>query len=521
MAIRIESFGGEIPRMDARLLGTGAAQRAENAKLEEGALMPLRAKSLVETLGAAALTIYLQGENWLSWPSVVDVVPGPVAADRLYITGDGGPKLLVDGNTYPLAMAAPAAAPVAALTSGTPDPDLSSTILYAYTWVSSFDEESAPSVVSNSLLWSPGLSVNVTGFSAVPTGRAINRMRIYRSQTSALGETMLYLIHERAAGTSIFVDNVDANPIEERLPSLDYNPPQDGLRGLVAMPNGMMAAFVGKKLYFCEPYRPHAWPEKYSLSVDYEIVALGVFGASLAVMTKGQPYIVSGTAPDTMSMERLEVSLPCIAARGVVDLGYSVAYPSPDGLVVISGSGAQLVSRNLVTRDQWLRLNPSSFVAGLFAGRYLASYDDGDETGIVIIDVTGDQPFITRAQDFADAMYTHIETGALYLLQGDDIYEWDALDASPGTYIWRSKIFALPTEVNFGAFQALGKAAGAGPAFAARIYADGNLVATAAGINAVQRLPSGFLAREWEIEIESNARVTSVALGFSPGDLAG
>lgn len=518
--IRIAPFSGEIPRVDARLLNVSAAQRAENVKLEEGTLMPLREKSVVETLGDPALTIYLHEDEWLSWPSAVEVVPGPVAADRLYITGDGVPKLRVAGDTYPLAVTAPSAAPTAALVTGTPDPELSSTVLYAYTWVTAFDEESEPSLVSNGLLWSPGLSVTVGAFAAVPTGRAIDRMRIYRSQTSALGETLLYLIHERAAGTSAFVDNVDANPIQELLPSLDYNQPPAALAGLVAMPNGMMAAFVGKRLYFCEPYRPHAWPQKYSLSVDYEIVGLGVFGAALAVMTKGQPYIVAGTAPDTMSMERLEVSLPCIAARGIVDLGFSVAYPSPEGLVVISSGGAQLVSRSLMTRDQWLRLNPASFVGGLFSGRYLASYDTGSDTGILIVDLTGELPFITRAQDFADSMYTHIGTGALYVLQGDDIYEWDALAGDPGTYIWRSKMFVLPAARNFGAFIAEGELADVS-AFAARIYADGALIATQDALNTVARLPGGFLARNWEVEIESNCKVTAIALGFSPSELAG
>ncbi|MGL1400235.1 hypothetical protein ACSTI4_24935, partial [Vibrio parahaemolyticus] len=76
-----------------------------------------------------------------------------------------------------------------------------------------------------------------------------------------------------------------------------YNPPPAGLRGLTAMPNGMMAAFDGKDLYFCEPYLPHAWPASYTLTTDFPIVGLGAFGTSLVVMTTGNLYLVSGTAP--------------------------------------------------------------------------------------------------------------------------------------------------------------------------------------------------------------------------------
>lgn len=516
--LKLTAFSGEVPRVDPRLLPQTSAQRAERVKLEGGALVPMRENLLVETLEDDAQTIYLSGEDWMSWPGIVNVAPAPIASDRLYVTGDGAPKIIAAGVTYSLALARPAAAPVAALASGTPDPNLVQTILYAYTFVTTFDEESEPSSLSNPVLWSPGLDVELSGFSAAPGGRAIDRMRIYRSQISALGETILYLIAERAVSTADYSDSIDDNPIQDVLPSLDYNPPPAGLSGLVALPNGMMAAFDGKRLYFSEPYRPHAWPEKYVLTTDYEIVGLGAFGSSVAVLTTGQPYIVAGTAPDTMTMEKLEVALPCVSARGIVDLGFSVAYPSPDGLVVISGSGAQLVSRNLITRDQWQRFNPSTFVAGLFSSRYIASHE-GDVPGTIIIDLSGEQPFMTRVAAVADAMFTLIETGALYILQDDEIYEWDAPGTAPGSYVWRSKIFVLPFAANFGAFLADGTQA-ADPAFAARIYADGALIATATHLNKVERLPSGFLARNWEIEVESNCSVTALALGYSPAEMA-
>lgn len=520
MAIRISSFSGEIPRTEARLLAQSAAQRAENVKLDNGALVPLRARGLVETLVEEAQSIYLLGDEWLSWPEAVDVVPAPVAANRLYVTGDGAPKLIADGVTYALAVPAPSTAPSTALDSGTPDPDLVQTILYAYTWVTQFDEESEPSPLSSALLWSPGLDVVVSGFEAAPGGRAVDRMRIYRSQTSALGETTLFFIAERAVSTSDFLDVVDDNPIQEALASLEYNQPVATLKGIVGMPNGMMAAFDGKRLYFCEPYRPHAWPEKYILTTDYEIVGLGVFGSSLAVMTTGQPYIVGGTSPDTMSMEKLELSLPCIAARGIVDLGYSIAYPSPDGLVVINSSGAQLASRALMTRDQWQALNPASFIGGLFSGRYLASWQLGANGGIIIIDLTGEQPFLSRVAGRADCMFTDIGTGALYMLDGVNIQEWDAPDSPPGRFIWRSKIFVSPAEINFGAFQADADTSIFPANFTARIIADGQVVATIDAANRCLRLPAGFLARAWEIEIESNCKVTAVALGMSPTELA-
>jgi hypothetical protein len=521
--IRLTRFGGEIPRVAPRLLGDVAAQVARNVRLEDGALAPLRLPAVVQAVTGSVKTIYPDGDAWLTWDKAVAVAPAPIAEDRLYITGDGVPKVKVGATTYALAVPAPSSALTSVLETGEPDSEISATVLYTYTWVTALDEESEPAPLGDGVLWSEGLNVVLTGFQAAPADRGIDRMRIYRSQTSALGETELYLIHERSASTASFTDVVANNPIQELLQSIDYNAPPDGLAGLVAMPNGMMAAFMGKRLYFCQPYRPHAWPEKYILTTDYEIVGLGVFGSAVAVLTTGQPYIVAGTAPDTMSMEKMEVNLPCLSARGIVDMGYSVAYPSPEGLVIINTSGAQLVSRNLMTRDQWQRLTPSSFVASVYSGRYIASYTPAAGTSAtIIVDLSGEQPFITHADLHASAMFSRIEGGQLYFVSAGAIREWDAPSAPVGSYVWRSKLFALPSYGNFGAFLADAEAPdGSPPSFAARIYADGVLRATVPTINQPARLPSGFTARTWEIEIESNCRVTALAIATSPSELAG
>ena len=202
--IKIASFAGEVPRLISRLLQQNYAQFAQNTKLENGALLPIRRGKFTNTMPFDCKTIYRDGDTWLGWENFVQVEPGPVASNRLYVTGDGKPKVIVDGTTYDLAVKRPTTKPIATV-SGTPDDALSSTVLFAYTWVTEFDEESEPSDFSDGVLWSPSLTVNVTNFDNPPTGRAVNRMRIYRSQTSALGDTTLYFIAERAASTADFL----------------------------------------------------------------------------------------------------------------------------------------------------------------------------------------------------------------------------------------------------------------------------------------------------------------------------
>lgn len=575
MILKLTGFMGESPRTIPRLLPDSMAQEAYNTKLENGALKPIHQGRLDIRLEEPAKTIFFHNGAWLSWDADVDVVQGPVADDRIYYTGDGAPKILVGGVTMDLAVPGPTAALTASI-SGTPDPDLSSTILYTYTHVTSLGEESEPAPVSEGLLWSEGNIVTVRGFEQAPPNRQITLQRIYRSQTSTTGNTQFYFIAERPAGMGDFID--DGLPIVEELSTEDFNPPPETLQGLTALTNGMIAGFDGKRLYFCEPYFPHAWPEKYVLTCDYEIVGLGSFGSSVAILTKGMPYIASGTAPENMVMEKIEVNLPCISPRGVVDLGYAVAYPSHNGLVSVSGGGASVVTGGLLTRDQWLQMNPYSFIAGQYSGRWMASYaytDEagGEKRGIIIIDLTGENTFLIRNTDHADAMHYDIGTGALYILKsGTDIYEWDSLAQPYGEQLWRSKKFVIPTEINFGALlvegddvttpaqkktlqekaaaimaanraimdthrsggEIGGAAIGVVPfggslldavnhdqtSLAVTVYGDERPVFTTSKLNQVVRLPAGFVARTWEIEVRGNIQVSQITMAASASEMA-
>lgn len=580
--LTLANYSGETPRVTPRLLAENAAQAAFNVRLDDGALTPMNWARFVYHLSddQTYQTIFKDGDDWLAWDKPVNVVRGPVAAERLYITGDGPPRIRVGKVEYPLALPFPANAPVATLLSGEVDTDTSTTVVYAYTWVTEFGEESEPSSLSNAVEWSPNCIMEISGFAPVPAARGVERMRIYRAQTSSSGDTGLYFLTELPATALKYQDAYGT--LNEAIPSVNYNAPPDELQGIIALPNGIMAAFIGKQLCFSEPYKPHAWPEGYRLTVDYPIVGLGAFGSTLAIMTTGNPYVASGTAPENFVMERVEVNLPCVNARGIVDLGYAIAYPSHEGLVTISSAGAAVATKPLMTRKDWLQMNPYSMVAGQYSGRYMTSYNYTDRDGVaqrgmMAIDLSGEQPFIVRGIDPADAMYYDVETGQLYLLrEGRDIYAWDDISQPPGEMYWRSKQFIFPGPLNFSCILIEGfdtidedrkamvaaiiekrieeiKAANAAAMAAedikgaiaeapigeitfagslifpvaalesyltATIWADGKRVAVIDKINQIVRLPAGFTARWWEVEIRGNMAVTAIALAQSPAELS-
>lgn len=572
--LRFAQFSGEIPKLIARLLPDTAAQHAENVRLDDGGLTPVRKSRLEHTFAGSddIKTIYKFGSTWLSWTSVVHAVPGPVAADRLYYTGDGLPKMRIGSAVLDLKVPYPTTALTAAA-SGTGTGDVI-TRLYCYTWVTQYGEESEPNPISNEVLWQSGKTVTLSGFTVAPAGRGITKQRIYRSQSASQAGTDLFLIAERSDVTTNFVDNIAPTAFGEILPSREWNQPPDDLQGLIALPNGMMAGFTGKQICFCEPYRPHAWPEKYRLTTSYPIVALAAFDTTIVAATQGYPYAASGNSPESMIEQKMELNLPCINGRGMIDLGYSAAYPSNDGLVIVSSQGASVATNALFTRADWQKISPATIVAGQFAGRYMASYEyteiDGTIfSGTFILDLTGSQPFVIRAPFKAKAFHYDLATGQLYYLIGNAIYEYDAIGEVNEIMTWKSKRVVLEAPAAFGAIlieaspetleQKAALAAQQAAALAenatlfaldsmgseidasaiaeivhggdnlnviqqeeftsVKVYADGDLLATVSAIDDARRLPAVRKARIWEIQVNGSAPLEQITLATSVREL--
>lgn len=565
--VSISDFKGTIPRVHPRLLPPGFAKRSTNARLNSGRLDGFRRPLQVHSFGHDVTTVFRDGNTWIGFPLEAHVVRGPVAQDRLYYTQVGSaPKMRVAGVEYDLALAAPAAAPIVTALSS-PDPALISDVLFAYTFVTSFDEESAPSPLSAPLAWSPGVVVRVTGFSAPPAARGVNRIRLYRSQTSALGVTDLYFVAEFSASTLQHDHNLNVEPLQEVLPSADYDPPPATMIGLTSLPNGMMAAFSGRELLFCEPYRPHAWPVKYRLTVDFRIVGLAAFGSALAILTEGTPYVAQGTAPENMTMERMDSNMPCVSRRGIVDLGYAAAYPSNDGLALISASGVRLVSRNLFTQRNWRDFRPNEMVAANHDGRYAFTYGAPEPTlinagtaatpspdifdgGAAVltandftiynaggalqvglfqqlgfIDLTGEQPFFITTDEqvnaIPSALFQDDLTGDLFILSSDrrGLWLFDAPRQPLSNYAWSSGEIHFPSLQNFGAVLvesdeqslALGD-------LTVTVWAGDRSFSFRPTLNVPTRLPSGFLERRWMISVDGAVPVTLLAMAVSISD---
>jgi hypothetical protein len=392
-------------------------------------------------------------------------------------------------------------------------PSATESRVYAWTWVnkeSGYEFESGPSPAALPVSVYAKQTASISGRSTVPVGYVVTHWRIYRAVSG------VYLfVKELPISQTSYTDDVLAEDLGEELPTLTWAPPPATLAGLVNLPNGIMAGFVGRDIYFCDPYHPHSWPANYSLSFDYPVVGLGRMDTTLAVMTTGTPYFVQGSHPDSMVSVKTDLEQSCVSKRSIVSTNGVVIYASPDGLVMLTPSGSSLITEQYFTRAQWQAyFKPDSIHAYTHDLKYVAFYNNGTTSGGFIYDPTSKQ-FILH-DIYATAGYSDLLNDKLFLAFPDrSVKTW--LGGSLKTYIWRSKKFTLPQVAGFSCAQLDAESY----PVTAKFYSDGTLVHTqTVASRAAFRLPVAP-GRDFEVQIEGAADVFGISIAQSMEELAG
>ena len=384
--------------------------------------------------------------------------------------------------------------------------------VYAWTWVNKeagFEFESAPSPASPTVEVRVAQSVAVSGREAVPTGYVVTHWRLYR----AVSGIYLFVAELPAAQVS-YTDNILAEDLGEELPSLTWLLPPATLAGLTNLPNGIMAGFTGRDVYFCEPYRPHAWPVQYMQSLDFPVVGLGRMDTTLAVLTTGTPYFIQGSSPDAMVVVKSDLEQACASKRSIVSTNNSVIYASPDGLVLLSSSGSRLLTEQMFSRTLWqAAFSPTSIHAYQQDMKYVAFYNNGVTSGGFIFDLTTGQMIFHTL--YASAGYNDLQADKLYTAFADrSVKIWQ--DGSALSYTWKSKKFTMPQIMGFSCAQVEAEAY----PVTAKVYSDGTLVHTQTVASRTPfRLPA-TPGRDWEFQIEGNTEVFAVLVAQSMEELA-
>jgi hypothetical protein len=540
--ITVKDFGGLMPRLDPKALPIEAAQVATNCVFGSGVLRPIVSGAAValnplDLLTTAPKTIYkYTGDRWLSWTGDVDVCRSPVGnitsyettgSDRIYMTD---PSVAVfpriADNIKALTAGGASVKPVGTYNLGVPKPVVPLTATaaaavtedklfrsYVYTYVSAFGEEGPPSDPSGEIEVDPGATVTITGMSVSPgVDYNIVSKNIYRSATGSQTSDFQYVKSVLVAETGTTEDLTD---LVEVIPSDGWFPPSPKMVGLTPHPGGFLVGYYNQAgagvLCFSEPYLPHAW--KTQLITD-TIVAVGVYGNTIVVVTDGFPYTLSGSDPGSLIPERLETGEACTCKRAFVDMGYMCIYPGVTGLWGVGTGSVSLLTESIITEKEWnTSFSSQSVNPLLFAVQYGTQYIGFQETGGFIFDTLVNK-FYTHTVNATAAFYDK-KTGRLYLAS-DGLKEWGAGTTQKIT--WKSKLFETlaPTTFAVGQLNASGTVT-------AKIYCNGTIIN---GINGQEitdskpfRLPAGYVSTLWEIQLEGYCDIHSFSIASSVPEL--
>lgn len=585
--IKVPSFGGMIPAMDERLLPDTNSADAYDTWVYDGAVKGVVAPVLVRNLtNSQATRVYriplntgdptnIGAATWLEFSNVdTDVLRAPVIGDsfdRYYWVAPNVqarylPKAsitsgsLMDSTGYLLGIPTPtSAAPTVTATGGVSA--VTTTRVYAYTYVSAYGEEGAPSATTSvsgkvDATWNVALPVAP---STDTTGRNITTRNVYRTVTSSLGVATYYLIASAQPLTVTSFNDTVSDTIassNSELVSATWTPPPTDLQGWVSMPNGIVAGWRNNEVWFSEPYRPHAWPAGYTLAVEYPVVGLGVIGQSLICCTTGFPTAITGVNPSSMTQAKIATFEPCLSRGSIISSPEGVYYASQNGLVLVSAGQVENITREVINRDQWLTLTtiPTARTARLgtalyiFGTQRLGGFEPTafESTAVSLDDVSGArkgvlmdpmQPRVGVHHLTMDtnvvSVYTDPWSGSVLMVRNNKVYSLDLSAVTPvrQKWKWKSKVFELPKPDNLGALQvvfeesatfnqsavandSLVQTLGSDQYGLVRVYANGTLIATREirQSNAMLRLPSGFKATYWQIEVEAQVKVYNVSL---------
>lgn len=531
--IDIVTMRGMIPRVAGQLLPDDAAALAQDCTFERGIITPLR-----DDLGVGVqfpftpkTIFHYYGEFWFAWNGLVEVMRSPIAQDqynRVYFTDGAYPKLTYDaiatGDSnkptawYRLGVPAPTTPPgVQSITppSGSQDDDPTDdeTRFYVETYVTGLGEEGAPGPASaKATITIPGSTVSVS-LSPSPTNNSnVTRRRLYRSVSGA-GLADYLLVADLPISTAVYIDSKKDGELGPVLETYGYIMPPDQMRGICQMANGICAGFVGNTVLFSEPYLPYAWPEKYKLTTEHDIVAIAAIDTALVVGTKGYPYLFQGASPSSITGQKLSsVQQACVSARSMVALDGLVLYASPDGLVGVGADGGHLVTESLITREQWQTLRPETMRAWYSEGKYVALTDSH---GFVFDPKSGDFRWLSGRWD---AAVPDMQMDALMITKGTALFKWRG-GSKALTMQWRSKLFVLPRWQRISCAKVTADDA-TQVGFALRV--DGE---------EVFRLPIGQVPStgfrlpplrgdRWQIEVEGSSVVGRITLGGSIAEVS-
>jgi hypothetical protein len=630
MKLTFQQFSGIAPRIAPRLLPATLAQEALDVKLWSGELRPHYADTIIKYIPSHTQSIYRykwknKKYNWLGWAKSVNVVKGPVYDDennRIYLMVNDGTGFLVtdsslledrdyinglESKAYAVAIPEPGQSDIW-ISGGTGSGDIESrSYVYCYVrqWADgTIDVGKSSGPLKNSSDRSrytvdvrPGQVVDLSIVDPIAhangIGAGINKIYIYRSEVTSAGQALYSYVDQFDVNTNRVTNNPaavwvangsyykysDSKPstsLGEACPSIYWDPPVTGLKGLVSLQNGLFAAYKDSTIYVSDWNAPHAWPYEHTVTIDYPIVGLGSFGNTIVVCTEAAPVLITVTDPTKPTTRAIQENCPCVSAGSIVSTRNGVIFASTNGLVLINSASPTFITEKIITQDEWLPLHPESLQAAFLNNTYYGFFTNPTEKAAGFLFDLDSYTYSTVYNSIVSSgmvyisqptkiVYNDVEQSQLYVcypLENKTQYSLNSFGTDSRinkSFRWRSKVNVSPqglftlscAQVNFTKLSSLkpeppvweGRLAGSalGMVYVNKqpvngwcktntielydktvfnYYVDGKLRFTKNIVDSKPfRLPSGFRGETVEIELKSNSHVHSVILASSMGEL--
>ncbi|WP_439291470.1 hypothetical protein [Lonepinella koalarum] len=459
-SLKLTQFGGIAPKQRPNNLHQAMAQVAEDVDLSRGTLRPWRTDKKVSDKTGKVIFVdkccYLASENCHANFSPMETDCGylvasgvgdyPVIQQRQNACDDRWQRL-----GFPVEIPAPNAQFL-----GTLSQDFNQELRqYIYTLVDELGFESAPSLPSEPIYVHNDQNVVISGIGADFPTYSIAKVRLYCAVTpldygdpKAEYDAHFLLVDEVDVGTTSYVHQAHSVYGEECLTE-EYAPPADNMRDLQYCGNGQLGGLVGTELWLSEPLKPHAFPEAYRYGNFNGRPIRFLCGEKVGyILTDEYPAMIEMESPcqsqGCRSISIVEEPLPIISYQSACLYNGACFYATKDGLVMLAGNSAKVITTALFTQDQWQALAPWQ-MSGVVHDGYYFGFTDKIGIRFKVPDSIHDDVQIEALATLSirpKAVYRS-DQDQLFFALDDGIYQWNAGN-SWKHFKWRGRLNALP-----------------------------------------------------------------------------
>lgn len=253
-------------------------------------------------------------------------------------------------------------------------------------------------------------------------------------------------------------DSTPSDALGEPLPAIDYLPPDQRLRMLCSVGNGVLAGAIGNEVRFSSSYLPYAWPRAYAQTLGGIVTSLTPVEGGLLATTTTHPYLITGVDPANMTATKLSTVQPGMGPYASCLVNGGVAFASSDGIAFQQGLNTTTeIFQRFFTKQAWLdrfsNLDDLRKAHFFYHDGGLLIWFENQSQRALYFRLEGEEPSLTYLDNsFAPRLmfYDKSSDALLYANKADtslSVFCLKRPDRRPFT--WVSKRFAFPYSQKF------------------------------------------------------------------------